>query len=102
MPRGYRNKPPAGSPDSHLAHRRSEACPSSKERLVFGRSWCLGLLESNPYRDSGHLNFINSDVLYKQVRNLVFNTTDIPGQMLALHWLSSRDVSIWELKEVVR
>ena len=58
------------------------------------RSCCMGLLEGNPYQDSGHLNFINSNVFYKQVSNLVFNMTDIPGQMLVIHWLSSRDTSI--------
>ena len=36
------------------------------------QSYYVGLLESNPYQDSGHLNFININVFCRQVRNLVF------------------------------
>ncbi|KAK1758033.1 pectate lyase superfamily protein-domain-containing protein [Echria macrotheca] len=54
----------------------------------------MGLLESNPYQDNGHLNFLSTNVFYRQVRNLVFDTTDIPGQMLAVHWPSSQATSI--------
>jgi len=38
-----------------------------------------GLLESNPYQDSGHLNFINTNVFYRQVRNLVIDRDGYSG-----------------------
>jgi hypothetical protein len=42
----------------------------------------------------GALKFVSTNVFYKQVRNLVFDTTDIPGLMLAVHWPSSQVTSI--------
>ncbi len=40
------------------------------------------------------LNFISTNVFFRQVRNLVFDTTDIPGPMIAVHWPSSQATSI--------
>ncbi|KAK0726016.1 pectate lyase superfamily protein-domain-containing protein [Lasiosphaeris hirsuta] len=58
------------------------------------RSTTMGLLESNPYMDNGKLNFISTNVFFRQVRNLMFDTTAIPGPAIAVHWPSSQATSI--------
>jgi len=58
------------------------------------RSSHMGLLESNPYMDNGFLNFVSTNVFFRQVRNLVFDTTSISGEALAIHWPSSQATSI--------
>ncbi|KAK3367323.1 pectate lyase superfamily protein-domain-containing protein [Lasiosphaeria ovina] len=53
-----------------------------------------GLLDADPYLDNGFLNFKSTDVFFRQVRNLVFDTTDIPGTVNAIHWPSAQATSI--------
>jgi len=54
----------------------------------------IGLLEGDKYMDNGRLSFVSTNVFFRQVRNLVFDTTDIPGEIAAIHWPSSQATSI--------
>jgi len=40
------------------------------------------------------LNFKSTNVFFRQIRNMVFDTTDVPGKVDALHWPSSQATSI--------
>ncbi|KAK4641260.1 hypothetical protein QC761_610850 [Podospora bellae-mahoneyi] len=48
------------------------------------------LLDADPYLSNGKLNFISTNVFFRQVRNLVFDTTAIPHQTWAVHWPSAQ------------
>ncbi|KAK0654941.1 pectate lyase superfamily protein-domain-containing protein [Cercophora newfieldiana] len=58
------------------------------------KSPTIGLLEGNKYMDNGRLSFVSTNVFFRQVRNLVFDTTDVPGEIAAIHWPSSQATSI--------
>ncbi|KAK0671695.1 family 55 putative glycoside hydrolase [Cercophora samala] len=48
------------------------------------------LLDADPYLSNGKLNFISTNVFFRQVRNLVFDTTAIPRAFWAVHWPSAQ------------
>ncbi|KAL1866046.1 hypothetical protein Daus18300_006947 [Diaporthe australafricana] len=52
------------------------------------------VIESNQYTSSGHLSYGATNVFFRQVRNLVIDTTSVPGQTRAIHWPSSQATSI--------
>ncbi|KAK4227369.1 hypothetical protein QBC38DRAFT_391215 [Podospora fimiseda] len=57
-------------------------------------SHAMALLDANPYMDNGKLNFAATNVFFRQLRNIVFDTTAIRGPATALHWPSSQATSI--------
>ncbi|KAL2134977.1 hypothetical protein VTI74DRAFT_10204 [Chaetomium olivicolor] len=50
----------------------------------------IALLDADPYLDNGKLNYQATNVFFRQLRNLIFDTRDIPGKATALHWPSSQ------------
>ncbi|KAK3988446.1 family 55 putative glycoside hydrolase [Cladorrhinum sp. PSN332] len=54
----------------------------------------IALFDADPYMDNGKLNFGATNVFFRQLRNLVFDTTDIRGPTTGLHWPSSQATSI--------
>ncbi|AEO64870.1 glycoside hydrolase family 55 protein [Thermothielavioides terrestris NRRL 8126] len=50
----------------------------------------IGLLDADPYMDNGKLNFQATNVFFRQLRNLVFDTRAIRGTAIAVHWPSSQ------------
>jgi len=54
----------------------------------------LGLLDADVYTPSGALKFQSTNVFFRQVRNLIFDTRDVPGQVYGVHWPSSQATSI--------
>ncbi|KAK1776428.1 pectate lyase superfamily protein-domain-containing protein [Copromyces sp. CBS 386.78] len=54
----------------------------------------IGLIDSDPYLNSGTLQFRATNVFFRQIRNLVFDTTHVPGTVAGLHWPSSQATSI--------
>ncbi|KAK3695779.1 pectate lyase superfamily protein-domain-containing protein [Podospora appendiculata] len=52
-----------------------------------------GLLDANPYLN-GQLNFKSTNVFYRQLRNLIFDTTAISGTAIGVHWPSAQATSI--------
>ncbi|KAK4157398.1 pectate lyase superfamily protein-domain-containing protein [Chaetomidium leptoderma] len=50
----------------------------------------IALLDADPYMDSGELNFQATNVFFRQVRNLVFDTRDVRGAAAGIHWPSSQ------------
>jgi glucan 1,3-beta-glucosidase len=54
----------------------------------------IGLLDGDQYTNSGTLKFQSTNVFFRQVRNIIFDTTDVPGPICAVHWPSSQATSI--------
>ncbi|KAK3337737.1 pectate lyase superfamily protein-domain-containing protein [Cercophora scortea] len=52
-----------------------------------------GLLDADPYLN-GELNFKSTNVFYRQLRNLIFDTTAISGTAIGVHWPSAQATSI--------
>ncbi|KAK4197536.1 family 55 putative glycoside hydrolase [Triangularia verruculosa] len=48
------------------------------------------LLDADPYLSNGKLNYISTNVFFRQVRNIVFDTTAIPYEVWAVHWPSAQ------------
>lgn len=68
--------------------------PVIKGTADFRTNATLALLDGNPYTAGGGLRFKSTNVFFRQVRNLVFDTTDIPGTAYGIHWPSSQATSI--------
>lgn len=54
----------------------------------------LGVIDANPYVESGSLRFGATNTFFRQIRNFVIDTTDVPGAALGLHWPSSQVTSL--------
>ncbi|KAK3311641.1 glycoside hydrolase family 55 protein [Chaetomium strumarium] len=54
----------------------------------------IALLDADPYLDDGQLNFKATNVFFRQIRNMVFDTTDVRGKATAIHWPSSQATMI--------
>ncbi|TLD28496.1 hypothetical protein PspLS_03645 [Pyricularia sp. CBS 133598] len=56
----------------------------------------FGLIDANPYQNTGNLNWISVNNFYKQIRNFVIDTTNIPPQTPAtgVHWPTSQATSM--------
>ncbi|GJC97654.1 glucan 1,3-betaglucosidase [Colletotrichum higginsianum] len=69
--------------------------PVIKAAANFPTNTTLGLLDGNQYGANG-LAWGATNVFFRQVRNLIFDTTDIPASAsaLAIHWPSSQATSI--------
>ncbi|KAK1458188.1 glucan 1,3-beta-glucosidase [Colletotrichum melonis] len=69
--------------------------PVIKAVADFPTNTTLGLLDGNPYGANG-LSWGATNVFFRQVRNLVFDTTSIPASAAAfgIHWPSSQATAI--------
>ncbi|KAK3372240.1 pectate lyase superfamily protein-domain-containing protein [Podospora didyma] len=57
--------------------------------------WSNGMLDADPYVDAtGSLTFKSTNVFFRQIRNIVFDTRDISGTVNAVHWPSAQATSI--------
>ncbi|KAJ9155307.1 Glucan 1,3-beta-glucosidase [Pleurostoma richardsiae] len=70
--------------------------PIIKASASFPTNTTLGLIDGNQYQDGGKLAYLATNVFFRQVRNIVFDTTAIPAEAsaLAIHWPSSQATSI--------
>lgn len=68
--------------------------PIIKATAEFSQSGALCLLEADRYTSSGFLQFTSTNVFFRQVRNIVFDTTAISGGACGIHWPSSQATSI--------
>jgi hypothetical protein len=68
--------------------------PIIKGAASFPTSTTLGMLDGDQYQAGGVLKFSATNVFYRQIRNIIFDTTDIPGKAVAIHWPSSQATSI--------
>ncbi|AEO61209.1 glycoside hydrolase family 55 protein [Thermothelomyces thermophilus ATCC 42464] len=50
----------------------------------------LAMLDADRYMDNGRLNFLATNVFFRQLRNLVFDTTAVRGTITGIHWPSSQ------------
>jgi glucan 1,3-beta-glucosidase len=59
----------------------------------------FGLIDGNQYQAGGVLGFGATNVFYRQVRNLVFDLTGIPGTSAAtgIHWPTAQATSLQNL-----
>jgi len=62
--------------------------------LRYFRPNTLGLLDGDQYTSTGALKFGSTNVFFRSVRNMVFDTTEVPGTVYAVHWPSSQATSI--------
>ncbi|KAH8886405.1 pectin lyase-like protein [Thozetella sp. PMI_491] len=62
--------------------------PVLKGSSTFNTSLGIGLIDSNPY------GFQATNVFFTQVRNLVFDLTEVNGTAFGIHWPSSQATSI--------
>lgn len=67
--------------------------PVIKGAADFHTNVSLALLEGDPYTSTG-LRYKSTNVFFRQVRNLVFDTTDIRGAVSGIHWPSSQATSV--------
>lgn len=51
------------------------------------------VIESNPWTSSGP-SYTTTNVFFRQIRNLIIDTTSVPGPTWAIHWPSSQATSI--------
>ena len=70
------------------------AMPVIKGSSSFPTEGRLGLVDANQYQSSGALAYQATNVFFRQIRNLVLDTTDMPGKATALHWPSSQATTI--------
>ncbi|RGP64672.1 hypothetical protein FLONG3_9465 [Fusarium longipes] len=56
----------------------------------------FGLIDSNPYLSSGSLSYNSTNVFFRQIRNLVLDTTALPPDFpaIGIYWPSSQATSI--------
>ncbi|KAL4729225.1 hypothetical protein ACLX1H_003636 [Fusarium chlamydosporum] len=56
----------------------------------------FGLIDSNPYLAGGSLSYNSTNVFFRQVRNLILDTTALPPAFpaIGIHWPSSQATSI--------
>lgn len=56
----------------------------------------FALIDSNPYLFSGTLSYNSTNVFFRQIRNIVLDTTALPPQFpaIGIHWPSSQATSI--------
>ncbi|KLU83078.1 hypothetical protein MAPG_02145 [Magnaporthiopsis poae ATCC 64411] len=54
----------------------------------------LGLIEANPYQSTGYLRYGATNTFFRQIRNLVLDTRQVPGAVCGIHWPSSQATSI--------
>jgi glucan 1,3-beta-glucosidase len=56
----------------------------------------FGLIDSNPYLSGGSLSYNSTNVFFRQIRNLVLDTTALPPVFpaIGIHWPSSQATSI--------
>ncbi|KAJ4131696.1 hypothetical protein NW768_005892 [Fusarium equiseti] len=56
----------------------------------------FGLIDSNPYLSSGTLSYNSTNVFFRQIRNIVLDTTALPPEFpaIGIHWPSSQATSI--------
>ncbi len=45
----------------------------------------IGLLDGDPYTSGGSLKYQSTNVFFREVRNMCFDTTDVPGAVSAVH-----------------
>ncbi|KAK4133566.1 glycoside hydrolase family 55 protein [Trichocladium antarcticum] len=50
----------------------------------------IALLDGDRYLSNGKLNFQATNVFFRQIRNLIFDTRNIRGNATAIHWPSSQ------------
>ena len=48
------------------------------------------IIDADKYGDNGDLSYGATNVFFRQVRNLVIDTTDVPGTVYGIHWPSSQ------------
>ncbi|KAL1841729.1 hypothetical protein VTJ49DRAFT_6643 [Mycothermus thermophilus] len=63
--------------------------PVIKATSDFPRS-AQALFDANPYLSNGKLNFQSTNTFFRQVRNLVFDISNVPVTANAIHWPSSQ------------
>lgn len=56
----------------------------------------FGMIDSNPYQPGGSLAWNSTNAFYRQIRNLVIDTTSLPANFRAvgIHWPSSQATSL--------
>ncbi|KAB5528951.1 pectate lyase superfamily protein-domain-containing protein, partial [Coniochaeta sp. 2T2.1] len=54
----------------------------------------LCLIEADKYTSGGYLQFTSTNVFFRQVRNIIFDTRSVPGGACGIHWPSSQATSI--------
>lgn len=67
--------------------------PVLKAAPYFTTNGTLGLIEADQY-NGPILSYGSTNVFYRQVRNLVIDTTSVPGPVYGIHWPSSQATSI--------
>lgn len=48
------------------------------------------IIDADKYSNSGELVYGATNVFFRQIRNLVIDTTDVPGTVYGIHWPSSQ------------
>lgn len=59
----------------------------------------LGLIDGSPYQSNGRSGFRSTNIFFRQIRNLVFDMTRIPAEILVrgLHWPTAQTTSLQNL-----
>jgi glucan 1,3-beta-glucosidase len=68
--------------------------PTIKGAPSMANATTMCLLDGDPYGRGGALKFTSTNVFFRQVRNLIFDTTGVPGETCGIHWPSSQASSI--------
>ena len=67
--------------------------PTIKASAHFSNQ-ALCLIEADKYTSGGYLQFTSTNVFFRQVRNIVFDTRSVAGGACGIHWPSSQATSI--------
>ncbi|KAL2754112.1 glycoside hydrolase family 55 protein [Sodiomyces alcalophilus JCM 7366] len=70
--------------------------PILKAAPSFNVRYAMGLIDANPYTEQGRLAYGPTNVFFRQIRNIVIDTTAIPAEenAMGIHWPSSQSTSI--------
>ncbi|TVY65549.1 Glucan 1,3-beta-glucosidase, partial [Lachnellula suecica] len=72
--------------------------PTIKASASFPSSQGFALIDANPYYTS-NLNWVQTNVFYRQIRNFIIDTTNIPAttSINGIHWPTSQATSLYNL-----
>lgn len=70
--------------------------PVIKAAANFDTTKGFGMIDSNKYQSGGKLAYLSTNVFFRQIRNLVFDTTAVAAgaEISVIHWPSSQATAI--------
>ncbi|KAJ8607486.1 hypothetical protein MRB53_040258 [Persea americana] len=74
--------------------------PILKATSGFSSGSNIGIIDADPYQSSGNLAWGSTNVFYRQIRNLIIDTTAVPANsaLAGIHWPTAQATSIQNVR----